>query len=598
MKKSHNFLSVILWGIWGCLFLIVSKAGCMDEPQAFPVRIEKDVMASMRDGVNLSSTVYRPDAPGKFPVILIRTPYNKEDYCRYSSLPALAAKNGYVVIVQDVRGRYASEGTFLPYVQEINDGYDSVEWAALLPYGSGKIGTTGCSYLGAVQWLLAAAAPPHLTAIFPQCTFANARHFFYFGGTFDLSWILWLNGRLPDMKRRKGIQGKETSYEEADRQWEKNKWEWLRFLPLKDFPLLKEFCPYYYDWIEHPDDGPYWDFGNIEKKHNHVTVPAYNFTGWFDDGYGQPGAILNYLGMRKNGKTPAAREGQKLIIGPWTHCTPTSHAGRLDYGPQAAVDVDRLALRWFDYWLKGMENGIMEEPPVKIFVMGDNIWRDELEWPLARTESTSYYLHSQGSANSLNGIGTLSMEKPQKEKPDHYTYDPANPVTDLDFEEPGPRDFRPVEIRSDVLVYTSEPLSKNMEVTGPITAEIWASSSARDTDFVVKVTDVFPDGYSQTITPPLSGILRARYHISESSPELLEPGKIYKFPIGLMHTSYVFKTGHRIRVSIASSYFPFIDRNPNTGRPFGTDTELVPARQTVFHDGEHSSHVILPVIPR
>ena len=381
--------------------------------------------------------------------------------------------------------------------------------------------------------------------------------------------------------------------------WEANKWHWLKYLPLIDFPLLKEFCPYYYEWIAHPDDGPFWDFADIEKFHKNVSVPAYNLTGWYDDGYGQPGAIFNYLGMKANGKTETARRGQKLIIGPWTHCSCESpKSGDLDFGTQAIIDVDALALRWFDHWLKGIANGIMEEPPVRLFVMGDNAWRDEKEWPLSRTETTSFYLHSNGSANSLWGDGSLNLEKPGEEKPDSFIYDPSNPVTDYFFEEPGAQDLRPVEVRNDVLVYTSDPLQKDMEVTGPIQAQIFASSSAKDTDFVVKVSDVHPNGYSQNITPPLSGVIRARYRDSETEPLFMEPGQVYKLDIGLMFTSHVFKEGHRIRISITSSYFPLIDRNPNTGNPFGTDKKGECARQTISHNESHPSQIIFPVIPR
>ena len=570
------------------------------ENRPYEVIIDKGVPNAMRDGIRLFSNIYRPDADGKFPAILIRTPYNKDRYgMDYSLFPVHAAQKGFVVIIQDVRGRYSSEGVFLPYVQETDDGYDAVEWAAALPFVDGKVGMVGCSYLGAVQWLAAIADPPHLRAIFPQCVFANGRHFFYFGGTFDLSWIGWLYDRLPDLKRHRSPDENPAAQKEDFPPWEANKWRWLKYLPLNDFPLLKEFCPYYYEWIAHPDDGSFWDFANIEKFHKNVSVPAYNLTGWYDDGYGQPGAIFNFLGMKANGKTEAARKGQKLIIGPWTHCNgESSKSGDLDFGPQAIIDIDALALRWFDYWLKDIDDGIMKEPPVRLFVMGDNKWRDEKEWPLSRAESIPFYLHSNGSANSHWGCGFLSREKPEGEKPDSFVYDPSNPVTDYFFEEPGARDLKPIEVRNDVLVYTSDPLEKDMEVTGSINAHIYASSSAKDTDFVVKVSDVHPDGYSQNITPPLSGVIRARYRESESVPSLLTPGHIYKFTIGLTFTSHVFKKGHRLRVSITSSYFPLIDRNPNTGHPFGTDSEWICAKQSIFHDDEHPSRIILPVIPR
>lgn len=594
LRRTSLLLSVIPFLFLHLLPPILRGAESLNSK----IKVEKNVAASMRDGIKLYADVYRPDIPDKVPVILIRTPYNKEDHGRDYPFPRFAAQRGYAVIVQDVRGRYSSKGEFLPYVQELNDGYDTVEWAAALPFSTGKVGTEGCSYLGADQWQAAVMNPPHLVAIFPQCTFSNARHFFFFGGTFDLSWIQWLNGRLPDIKRHRGIMGKSASEEAAELDWARHKWEWLTYLPLKDFPLFKGFCPYYYDWITHPDDGPFWDFANVEKKHSEVSVPAYNLTGWFDDGYGQPGAIRNFLGMRRNGKTPQARDGQKLTIGPWTHCEPTSKAGPVDFGQEAAVNVDELALRWFDYWLKGIDNGILREPPIKIFVMGENKWRYETEWPPARTKRTSFYLTGSGAANSSTGQGRLSQQPASGEGHDHYTYDPANPVTDFFFEEPGPRDLRPIEIRNDVLVYTTQPLTRDTEVTGEIEAELWASSSAEDTDFVVKMTDVSPSGFSQNITAPLSGVIRARYRESETSPTLLTPGKIYKYTIGSMYTSYVFKAGHRIMVWISSSYFPFIDRNLNTGHPFGEDSEMVTANQTIYYGRKHPSRIILPVIPR
>jgi len=562
------------------------------------VEVEKNVMASMRDGVRLSADIYLPATMDKVPIILVRTPYNKDYYGEPGSFARFAAERGYAVIVQDVRGRFSSEGVFSPYLQELNDGYDSVEWAAALPFSNGKVGMQGCSYLGAVQWQAAVMNPPHLVAIFPQCTFANGRHFFFFSGAFDLSWISWLNGRLPDLKRRRGKGTEDASEESAERQWSDHKWEWLNFLPLKEFPLLKGLCPYYYEWLDHPDDGPFWDFADVEKKHTEVSVPAYNLTGWFDDGYGQPGAIRNFLGMCRNGRTPQARQGQKLIIGPWTHCDPTPRAGAMDFGGEAAVDVPALVVRWFDYWLKGIDNGMMREPPIRVFVMGDNIWRFESEWPPAGAKPTSLYFSSRGAANSLYGDGTLSRDKPTGPKVDRYIYDPANPVTDHFFETPGPRDLRPFEVRHDVLVFTSAPLPQDTEVTGDIQAEVWASSTAKDTDFIVKVTDVSPAGDSQNITPPLSGVIRARYRDSESKPALLEPGMVYRFVINSMSTSHVFKKGHRIRAWITSSFFPHVDRNPNTGQPFGEDSRMVRATQTIYHDARHPSRIILPIIAR
>ena len=590
-RLARVFALVILFGnAFTFLFAAQEKSSA--------VEVEKNVAAVMRDGVRLSADIYRPSTIERVPVILVRTPYDKDRYAEYSSFPRSAAESGYAVIVQDVRGRFSSEGVFSPYLQELTDGYDSVEWAAALPFSNGKVGMQGCSYLGAVQWQAAVMTPPHLVAIFPQCTFANGRHFFFFSGAFDLSWISWLNGRLPDIKRRRGTGTEDSIEEKAERQWSVHKWEWLNFRPLKEFPLFKGLCPYYYEWLDHPDDGPFWDFANVEKKHVEVSCPAYNLTGWFDDGYGQPGAIRNFLGMRRNGRTPQARQGQKLIIGPWTHCDPTSQAGKMDFGAEAAVDVPALVVRWFDHWLKGIDNGIMREPPIRVFIMGDNTWRSESEWPPARAKPASLYFSSRGAANSLYGDGTLSRIKPKGTKPDRYIYDPANPVTDHFFETPGPRDLRPFEVRNDVLVFTSEPLLQDMEVTGDIQAEVWASSTAKDTDFIVKVTDVHPSGESQNITPPLSGVIRARYRDSESRPALLDPGTVYRFVIDSMSTSHVFRKGHRVRVWITSSFFPHVDRNPNTGHTFGEDSEMVRATQTIYHDARRPSRIILPVVAR
>lgn len=581
------------------IFVFGNASFCLLATQQTPaILVEKNVAATMRDGVRLYADVYRPVTADSVPIVLVRTPYSKDLDAEYIQFAYLAAQNGYAAIVQDVRGCFSSEGVFAPYLQELNDGYDSVEWAAALPYSNGKVGMQGFSYRGAVQWQAAVMNPPHLVAIFPQCTFANGRHFFFFSGAFDLSWISWLNGRLPEIKRRQGVSGAEASDEEAERQWSASKWEWLNFLPLKEFPLLKGLCPYYYEWLDHPDDGPFWDFANVEKRHPEVSVPAYNLTGWFDDGYGQPGAIRNFLGLRRNGRTPQVRQGQKLIIGPWTHSDPRSRVGSMDFGREAAVDVPALVIRWFDYWLKGIDNGITREPPVRYFVMGDNIWRYESDWPPAGAKPTSLYFSSRGAANSLYGDGALIRDKPKGPKLDRYVYDPANPVTDYFFETTGPRDLRPFEARNDVLVFTSEPLPQDTEVTGDIQAEIWASSSARDTDFIVKISDVHPTGYSQSITPPLSGVIRARYRDSESAPSLLNPGQVYRFAIDSMSTSHVFRKGHRIRVWITSSFFPHVDRNPNTGHPFGSDSEMAPATQTVFHDSRHPSRIILPVIAR
>lgn len=566
--------------------------------------VDRDVAVPMRDGVVLRADVYRPDAPGRFPTLINRTPYGKDGMLEGGGEPTVgrAARAGYAVVVQDVRGRFHSEGEFLPYQQEGKDGYDTVEWAAVQPWSDGRVGTFGLSYPGAVQWLLAMEAPPHLVSIAPAMTFATGRHFFYYGGGFNHDWMRWIGGSIaPDIRRRKGLPGPRTE-EEAERLWARNKWAWEEFLPLRDFPMFRDVAPWYAEWLDHPDDGPYWAFADVTAAHGRITVPALNLSGWYDSNYGPSGATANYIGMRARGATPQARRGQRLILGPWEHGDPSekrTRVGEYEFGPNGTIDYYGLILKWHDRWLKGIRNGIDEGAPVRIFVMGDDVWRDEWEWPLQRARDTSFYLRGGGRANTLRGDGLLSAEAPGPAEPvDRYLYDPRRPVRIVNFEKLGPYDRSAIQARQDVLVYTTEPLERDLEVTGPFTVRLWIASDAPDTDFAVMLCDVHPDGRAWNLTPQEAGFLRARYRRSESAPESLTPGEPTELVIGGMMTSNVFKTGHRIRLEVTSSRFPVFDRNPNTGEPPASATRMVTARQTIFHDAAHPSRVILPVIPR
>ena len=319
------------------------------------------------------------------------------------------------------------------------------------------------------------------------------------------------------------------------------------------------------------------------------------------------GSIRNFTQMRKNGATEQARSGQRLVIGPWIHSgTPTNMSGAINFGTRsaaAAVDLQGIQLRYYDHWLKGEDNGVADEKPVRIFVMGENQWRYEDEWPLQRAQETRFYLHSQGGANSLNGDGSLSQETPGNEQPDVYHYNPMFPVPtsggglccDPAFMTPGAFDQRPIEERQDVLVYSTSPLEQDMEVTGPVSVTLFATSSAVDTDFTAKLVDVEPDGFARNLT---DGIIRARYRKPRQPAAFLTPGEVYEFTIDLWATSNVFKKGHQIRLEISSSNFPRFDRNLNTGGPIGGESEFVSALQTVLHSGEHASYVTLPIVPR
>jgi putative CocE/NonD family hydrolase len=573
--------------------------------------IEKDVPVPMRDGVVLYADVYRPAAAGHYPVILQRTPYNK-------SLTTIAmlmldvlrtASEGYAVVIQDSRGCYTSEGEFYTFRDDVNDGYDTVEWCGVQPWSDGNVGMYGASYVGATQWLAAISTPPHLKAIFPLITASHYHEgWTYQGGAFALgfneSWTM--TGLAPDTYQRLA----KTRPEAAEQMGKMlagidDMCHWFRHLPIKDFPLFGEAASYFYDWVSHPDDDAYWAAWNIEAQHNKVTIPACNVGGWYDIFLG--GTIRNYLGMREQGGSPDARQGQKLILGPWHHTLPlTNLVGEVNYGLSStgvAADLDGMHIKWFDYWLKGKQNGLLEEPPVRIFVMGENTWRTENEWPLARTKYTKYYLHSNGNAKSLRGDGSLSPERPRSEPADVYVSDPRNPVPTKGgglccwpaAVPGGAFDQRPVEERADVLVYTTPVLEHDVEVTGPISVTLHAATSAVDTDFTAKLVDVHPDGYARNL---MDSIIRGRYRETREKATLLTPGEVYEYTIDLLATSNVFKAGHRIRVEIASSNFPRFDRNPQTGEASGQANTLEPALQHVFHDEIRASHIVLPVIPR
>ena len=580
-------------------------------PESVSVKVETNLPATMRDGVILYADVYRPDGPGPFPVILQRTPYDKESPLSGQMLdPMKAAKNGFALIIQDTRGRFTSEGEFYCFSDDVNDGYDTVEWAAALPWSNGKVGMVGASYVGATQWLAATTRPPHLVTLVPNVTASNYHNgWTYQGGAFELGFnVSWTLNQLTLANYPAQSRGKNVPQE---RQGDllnavDGMTEAFLSLPLNDLPYLKDgLATYYYDWLAHPDFDDYWKALCIEDQHSNITTPALHIGGWYDIFLG--GTIRNFQGMRKSGATDEARRGQKLIIGPWPHSSKgTSMAGGHYFGVAAdamALGLDDIHLRWYDHWLNGADNGILEEPPVKIFVMGDNVWRDEQEWPLARTRNTEYYLHSGGKANSRHGDGTLSAEGPGEEASDVFLYNPADPVPTVGgalccnpyFASSGAFDQNDIEARADVLVYSTPPLEREVEVTGPITVTLWAATSAADTDFTAKLVDVCEDGCARNLT---DGIIRARYRESMSSPTLLEPGRAYRYTIDLWATSNVFQRGHQIRLEISSSNFPRFDRNTNTGNLIAGDAELKPALQTVLHNAQHPSHVTLPIIPR
>ena len=571
--------------------------------------IEKDIPMRTRDGTTLYSDVYRPDTDGRFPVLVVRTPYDKSLNMALTEKEYFPSR-GYVVVVQDTRGRFRSEGDFYPFIYEAEDGYDTIEWAARLPWSDGNVGTAGQSYLGLVQYLAAPQRPPHLKAMSPVS--GPVTYFedcVYRRGVFELGWMLaYFVSMARNTLERKGIYDQQkatldsyTAY--PDIPMSPMKKEVYRHLPLRDWgERLKDGAPYFADLLQHWTDGSYWRATDLRRQFPNMNAPMLHVGSWYD--VFQYDTLTMFTGMRAQAMTEEARRSQKLIMGPWGHllpyATPTSKGtGDIDFGPEALIELHDIHLRWFEHFLKGVKTGILDEAPIRLFVMGENRWRDEYEWPLARTQYTKVYLHSTGKANGLNGNGVLSFSAPGEEPVDGYVYDPNDPVptrggTTLGIAL-GAFDQRKIEEREDVLVYTSDVLTADMEVTGPVSLKLFAASSAPDTDFTAKLVDVRPDGYAQNIA---EGVIRARFRESLSSPSLITSDKVYEYTIDLWATSQVFKSGHRLRLEVSSSNFPRYDRNPNTGHEFGVDTELRTAQQTIFHDNRYPSHLILPVIPR
>ncbi len=569
------------------------------EQPNLPVTSEIGIKVPVRDGTRLSTDVYRPQGAGPFPVVLVRTPYNKNEESEVDTAVYFASR-GYAAVVQDCRGRYDSAGEWDPFVNEPTDSYDTQTWCGTQPWSSGKVGTRGASYVALTQIISAPLRNPYLKAMAPNVGFSNLYHnWVYTGGAFQLAFNLrW--GAVQ-------MSARTNQYRYLWMPKEQHLEGLFDHLPvISSDENAGQTCDFYQDWIRHPSYGPYWEsLGNVEKAYAEFDVPSYGFGGWYD--VFMQGTLNNFMGVKANGYSERARRGQKVLIGPWIHDTGSAGTerctGDLDFGPNVLLDLRHEELRWYDYWLKGIDDGIADEPPVRIFVMGINRWRSADDWPISGTRYVPYHLHSGGNANSDRGDGTLDSVKPDTESHDTFVYDPHDPVPtiggstccgeDVTPVTMGPRDQRPVEWRVDVLVYTSDVLEQAMEITGPIKVILWAASSAPDTDFTAKLVDVYPDGRAINIA---QGIIRARYRDSWSEPVFMKPGKVYRFEIDCWSSANCFLPGHRIRVEISSSNFPQFDRNPNTGHDFGVDDTLCIATQSVFHDAEHPSHVLLPVV--
>ena len=601
-KFFRSNLTLLVWRAI-CFAAVLLAAGALPflartprSPATDPShKISKDVPVSMRDGVILRADVLLPAEPGRFPTLVYRTPYNKESALRDHKTFEKAVARGYAVVVQDVRGRYASDGEFNAYWNEGNDGYDTIEWAARQPWSDGNVGTFGLSYPGAAQWLAAVENPPHLKAMAPAMTFSTPRNFFYSGGAFDGSWLDWIWFNIaPDIRRRKNLPGPKTRTEAATA-WEQEHQRLQEFLLLRELPDLKDVAPFYYEWLSHPPADPWWDWAELRDKYDRVHTAVLNLSGWYDEAYGPDGATTNFNGLlatRRGEKDPRTR----TIIGPWTHGgQEESRSGERDFGPTAAINYDELILRWMDHYVRGLDNGVDHEKRVRIFVMGENIWRDEDAWPLKRARSESFYLATKSAGDRT---GSLERSVPEKTYANStFRSDPAKPLTNP-YTAYGAHDYRALAGREDDLVFDSEPLPANTEVTGPIHAEIYLSAGCRDLDLWVGLLDVAPDGTTFNLMSPGLDVLRASYRNESVQPEYLESESITRLNLDRMLTSNTFLAGHRIRVQISGAFFPHFSRNLQTGNSEIKASRQVPCMVKIFHSKKHPSRIILPVIPR
>ena len=569
--------------------------------------VEKNVAIAMRDGTKLRADIYLPAAQGRYPVLLQRTPYNKELWpiTALTLDPLRAAAAGFAVVIQDVRARWASEGgVFFPYRDEEQDGYDSIEWITQQDFANGKVGCYGLSYMGGTSWLAAASGHPALKAISPT-TAPNDfwRNHFWRGGALNIGTLaMWALRAIGPAALMRAKSDSTAMYSELVHLFDQldEFGEMMQTLPLETFPPAfpddDSVVPFFFEFLRHraPDE---WTEGLLfSNRHDQIKVPSLTIAGWHD--LLLAADLEHFQGMRANGGSANARQQSQLIIGPWAHGMFQHVVGDIDFGFRAnglfldlKEDLTKLQLRWFAHWLKDEANGVDEDPPVRLFVQGRNRWRNENEWPLNRATRKKFYLHP----NSL-----LSEQQPNNESaPDNYVYNPNDPCPTCGGNTllppqytPGPVDQAPIMQRSDVLQYTSEVLGKEIEVTGKVSAKLFASTSATDTDWVIKLCDVHPDGRTYNVC---DGILRASFRDGQNI-QAVPPNEVIGYDIDLWSTSHVFAVGHRIRLLVTSSDFPRYDRNPNTGEAPHSAVTMVAAQQQIHHSATNCSYVELPLI--
>ena len=554
--------------------------------EAGPMAIEKDVAVPMRDGVILRADVYRPAGAGPFPVLVYRTPYGKHEAVESYETHRNAVDHGYAVVLQDVRGRYASDGLFEPYRNEGRDGYDTIQWASRQSWSNGKVGTFGLSYPGAVQWLAALEKPPALVAMAPAMTFSSPGNFFYMNGVFDLSWLPWIYFNIaPDARIRQDLPGI-RSWEEASEAWDSVADEYLLHVPLAELPYLQAEAPYYFEWLKHPPDDPWWNWSEVRGRYADTGAAVLNMSGWYDEAYGPEGAITNHNGL------VASRSGSSrshLIMGPWKHGvieTGERLIGDVDFGPDAGIDYDRTLLRFFDQYLRNQETGLSDEAPVHYFLMGSNEWREAQKWPPEYAMERDWCL----SPGALKPCSEWSPSDPGV-----FTADPGNPVTDP-YDSFGPHDYRELDERKDVLTFDSDVLEEDLSIAGNVTARVSVSCDCQDFDLWFRLYDVYPDGRVINLRSPGAEVLRVSYRDIDQGHQPLVAGEVYEVEMDYLMMANTFRAGHRVRAMVSASFSPHLSRNLQTGESEHFSAEYRVADISIHHSETNRSTLTLPVI--
>lgn len=555
--------------------------------------METDVAVPMRDGVVLRAIVLKPNATGKFPTLVYRTPYGASEAIEDYTTFVHAVDRGYAVVVQDVRGRYQSAGTFNAYMQEGRDGYDTIEWAAKQAWSTGDIGTFGLSYPGAVQWLAAVESPPHLKAMVPAMTFSRPSNFWYAGGLPDLSWPAWIWMNIaPDVRQKRNLPGP-RSYKEAGEEWTQLEASLLARLPISNVPELREVAPWYFEWLAHPPNDPWWSWADLTSRYGKTSAAVLNISGWHDENYGPEGALTNYLGL------VAARRGEAdsrafLVLGPWVHGvnaidnrTPKAKSGERTFEGKGGLDYDEEVLRFMDRYVRGKNNGVDKGPRVRTFVMGENVWRMGNTWPLPGTSTQKLALGRTGQAR-----GSLAAS-PASDGSWSITSDPDKLVVDQYDAAYGAHDYRALAERSDVMVFESEPLAADTRVVGRIDVRLFVSVDAPDADIFARVFDVAPDGTSWNLMSPGLEVQRLSARVGALPLVPYQPTEVV---VGHSMTGNLFKKGHRVRLVVMPTFHPHFGRNLQTGKRETDSAERRTAKITVHYGPKFPSTIALPVL--